>query len=63
MNTGGSPRSLMQRFLGAAATLLVSVLLLRWTWQLTRPFLPWVLLGFLLAAIGKVWISYRRKRW
>jgi hypothetical protein len=60
MNKAGGSWS--GRLLGLAATVLLSALLLRWAYDVIRPFLNWIIVGVAVVAVGKLVVHYQRRR-
>jgi hypothetical protein len=60
---GTTPRSWPERLLGAAITLVVVALLLRWAWNLLRPLVPIILATVALGSIVALVVRYRRNRY
>lgn len=56
-----NPRSLMDRALGWAITFVVVALLVRWGWEIIRPFTPLLLAAVLIVVVAKILLArYRR---
>ena len=54
-----SPKSLLDRALWVATTIVVATLLLSWAWSLLRPLLPVLTIAGVLVVLGRWWL----RRW
>jgi hypothetical protein len=56
-----APQSWLQRALRWAITFVVVALLIRWGWEIIRPFVPLILGISFCAVLIKLWLSYYRR--